>query len=243
MPHAVQLEQPAHSVRPSKLKSSSSKELRQLQDLYSKATSLYIDSKVCLSISRLLDSKSRPPVTRVISLGLGSLKSVDQSRRLKQLTIFLAIAERLRQHQANLEIYAQDPTFSSTDDTFLNSLGVQILSTPSPTQLGDAAQYIDGSTLVYCPFLTLEAYQLLFSIGRLECFIGDDFDALRNKWPKHSAGRNEAELILRRFVQGFRKKVISSDDDFWDAQDKAFPMAMYWRAPGRDQRKEPDSSH
>jgi hypothetical protein len=110
---------------------------------------------------------------------------------------------------------------------------VHILSTPSATEVGEAAQYIDESTLVYCPFLTLEAYQLFFSTGTLNFFIGDDFDALRIKWPKHSAGRNEAESLSRRSVQGFRKRVIGSDDGFWDAEDKPFPMAMYWSTSQR----------
>jgi hypothetical protein len=118
---------------------------------------------------------------------------------------------------------------------------VHILSTPSATEVGEAAQYIDESTLVYCPFLTLEAYQLFFSTGTLNFFVGDDFDALRIKWPKRSAGRNEAESLSRRSVQGFRKRVIGSGDGFWDAEDKPFPMAMYWSTSQRYQGKQPKS--
>jgi hypothetical protein len=105
-------------------------------------------------------------------------------------------------------------------------------------ELGQAAQYIDQSTLVYTPFLTLEAYQLLFSSGSLNFFIGDDFDALRVKWPKHSAARNETELLLRQFVQGLRKRAIVSQDGFWEAEDKPFPMAMYSGASHRTQGKQ-----
>ena len=88
---------------------------------------------------------------------------------------------------------------------------------------------------MYCPFLTLEAYQLFFSTEKLNFFIGDDFDALRLKWPKHSAGRDEAEGLLRRFVQGLRKRVVGRDEAFWDVEDKPFPMAMYWSVSRREQ--------
>jgi hypothetical protein len=229
MPHAVEIDQGTRSTRTPKTKASSSRELQQLHILYKKTRSHYLESNLGLSISHRLESKNRPAVTKVISLGLGSLKSTDQTRRIKQLTIFLAISEQLRQYEPKIEIYAQDPSFSKTDEAFLQTLGVDILSTPSATELGEAAQYIDESTLVYCPFLTLEAYQLFFSTRTINFFIGDDFDALRIKWPKHSAGRNEAESLLRRFVQGYRKRVISGDR-FWDADDKPFPMAMYWSA-------------
>ena len=140
--------------------------------------------------------------------------------------------------QPKLEIYAQDPSFSKIDEAFLQGLGVKILSTPSATELGEAAQYIDESTLVYCPFLTLEAYELLFATGTVKFFIGDDFDALRMKWPKRSAGWNEAEALSKRFVQGLRKRVISGGDDFWDAEDKPFPMAMYYSAVQRHQDRQ-----
>ncbi len=239
MPHAVQVEQSTRSTRTPSPKASSSRELRQLHTLYNNTRNHYLASNLSLSIAQLLESKNRPAVTKIVSLGLGSLKSADQARRIKQLTILLAIAEQLQQHDTKIEIYAQDPSFSKIDEAFLQSLGVRILYTPSAVAVGEAAQYIDESTLVYCPFLTLEAYELFFSTKTLNFFVGDDFDALRIKWPKHSAGRNEAESISRRFVQGFRKRVIGGDDGFWDAEDKPFPMAMYWSALQRYQGKQP----
>jgi hypothetical protein len=228
MPHAVQAEQSNQSTRTSKTKASTSREHRQLHTIYNETRTRYIESNLSLSISHLLESKNHPTVTRIVSLGLGSLKSADQARRIKQLTVFLAIGEQLRQREPKIMLYAQDPSFSKVDEAFLQSLGVNILSTPSATELGEAAQYINELTLVYCPFLTLEAYQLFFATGSLNYFIGDDFDALRIKWPKRSAGWNEAESLSRRFVQGLRKRMIGGGDGFWDAEDNPFPMAMYY---------------
>lgn len=231
MPHAVQAEQATRAPRKN-TKASSSKELRQLHTLYNETRSRYLGSNLSLSVAHLLDSKSRPAVTKIVSLGLGSLlRSTDQSRRIKQLVIFLAIASHLQQHHnTNIPIYAQDPTFTPTDEAFLQSLGVHILHTPSATSAGEAAQHIDATTLVYCPFLTLEAYALFFAASTLPFFVGDDFDALRLKWPKRSAGWSEADALARRFVLGLRKRVLAGGEDFWDSEDRPFPMAVYWRA-------------
>ena len=227
MPHFIADFQPVQSAQAAKAKGPLSREVRQLHIQYNKTKNRFPESTASKLISQTVKSRSRRPITKLVSLGLGSLKSVDQSRRFKQLAIFLAIAEQLQQNGTRLDIYAQDPSFSKTDESFLQSLGIQILSTPSPTNLGDAAQYIDESTLVYSPFLTLEAYELLFSSGTLSFFIGDDFDALRNKWPKHSASRNEAESLLKRFVKSYRKRAITIEEGFWEETDKSFPMAIY----------------
>ena len=81
---------------------------------------------------------------------------------------------------------------------------------------------------MYCPFLTLEAYQLFFGIGKLGFFLGDDFDALRLKWSKHSAGWKEAEALERQYVKALRKRVMGDGEGFWEQEDRPFPMAMYW---------------
>ncbi|PMD22756.1 hypothetical protein NA56DRAFT_73747 [Hyaloscypha hepaticicola] len=240
MPHANNFDQPTQSTRTTNIKLSSSRETRQLHILYNKIQNQCIESNFSTSIKHLLDSKNNPRITRIVSLGLGSLtKSTDQSRRIKQLAILLAIAERMRKSQPSLEIYAQDPSFSKIDEAFLQTLDVHILSTSSATELGEAAQYIDENTLVYSPFLTLEAYELFFSTGKFNFFIGDDFDALRVKWPKHSSGWKEAESISRRYVQNFRKRVIRDEAGFWGVEDKPFPMAMYYKTSHRYESQQP----
>jgi hypothetical protein len=233
MPHAVEIKQSSLPLRVAKAKSPPSRELKSLYALYSTTRTQYNESALSHSIANLLESKNRPAVTKVVSLGLGSLKSVNQIRRIKQLVIFRAIADQLREYNPSIEIYAQDPEFSKLDESFLSSLGIHILSTPMAAHLGEAAQYIDESTLVYSPFLTLEAYELLFSSRKVNLFIGDDFDALRTRFPKRSQGSNEAEAISRRFIQAFRKRTIGGADGldgFWDDNDKPFPMAMYRKA-------------
>jgi hypothetical protein len=147
---------------------------------------------------------------------------------MKQLVIFLSIAEHLQSQDPKINIYAQDPAFSAVDEQFLQSLGIKILHTPSTTNLGGAARYINGSTLVYCPFLTLEAYELLFATT-VNTFISDDFNALRIKWPKYSAERKEVEQLLKQYVQQAKRRPLIEDNEFWNVEIKPFPMAMYSR--------------
>lgn len=247
MPHAIIDEQPAvvvarsaktKSPKSQNTKSSSSKELRTLAALYLKAQDQYLSSLLSHTIYKALSTKNRPTVTKIVSLGLGSLKSVNQSRIIKQLAILLAIAAQLQETNPSLRIYAQDPSFTKTDETFLRSLGVEILSTPSAGQVGEAREMIDETTLVYSPFLTLEAYGLFFESQKLGFFIGDDFDALRTKFPKKSAGWMEVDGVWRKFVSGrFQKRALSGGEGFWDAEEKPFPMAMYWSAAKDKQPK------
>ena len=239
MPHAVEISQavrPTKSTRTKtpKSKPSSSRELRQLHSLYNSTRDYFLSSQLSSSIATLLTSKALPKVTKLVSLGLGTFQSKDQTRRLKQLVILLAISQTLSQKTLNLKIYAQDPSFSALDHTFLSSFGIEILSTPSGSQTGEAADVIDEQTLIYSPFLTLEAYQLFFGTGRMAFFIGDDFDALRGKWPKHSTSWKEVDALDKTYVKALRKKVVSNSGPggeewgFWEEGDKPFPMAMYW---------------
>lgn len=240
MPHAIEYERPVKAKTHQKSKQNPARELRQLHILYNQTKTEYQASTLSSSIIQLLESKNRPAVSRIVSLGLGSLHSSDQSRRIKQLVILLSIAEQFQRHNADIDIYAQDPSFSKTDEVFLESLGIQILSTPAATDLGEAAHYITESALVYSPFLTLEAYQLLFAT-KVNAFIGDDFNALRIKWPKHSVEKKEVEQLFRQSVQSLKRRPLTDDNDFWGAEEKPFPMAMYSKVDSRKQLRKVES--
>jgi hypothetical protein len=87
---------------------------------------------------------------------------------------------------------------------------------------------VDANTLIYSPFLTLEAYEqlLLQSDRQVKYLVGDDFNALLAKWPKHSAERGQVERLIRTGISQFRRRAASGDG-FWEQEDMAFPMAMY----------------
>jgi hypothetical protein len=174
----------------------------------------------------------KPAVTKVVSLGLGSFseKTKHQSRRLKQLALLVAIVENLNQTAGpDIEVYAQDPSFTKLDVAFLQGLGIRVLKTPSPSDLGEALRVIDEHALVYSPFLTIDAYELLMSrVADMGLLIGDDFNALRVKWEKGTPEHRQVEQLIRSRVSGFRRRALGGDD-FWEEGDRAFPMAVYWK--------------
>ncbi|KAF4980222.1 hypothetical protein FZEAL_3733 [Fusarium zealandicum] len=191
-----------------------------------------------------MSARNRPRITKAVSLGLGSLlPSKDQQRRIKQLVIFMAIASHLNlplTDKRPLILYAQEPTFTSTDEAFLQSLGIHILKTPSTLELGEAGRVIDGETLVYSPFLTVNTYKLLLGPSsqvtipsldpwdHIPMLVGDDFNALRLKWEKRTAEHRDVEGLLKAIKFGnYRRRAVNSEG-FWQDTDRTFPMALYW---------------
>jgi hypothetical protein len=238
MPHAISDVTDAYlqpQVKRRQKVKSLSRELQHISTSLDYLQALYAQSQLSQTISRQLQATIRnraSPLTRVVSLGLGSLLvAKGQSRRLKQLTILLAIRDNLQKAMGTpVEVYAQDPSFIRADETFLTSLGIRILRTSSGASLGEAASIISPSTLVYSPFLTLEVYeQLLFtSDGSISQLFGDDFNALINKWPKHSAERKQVDHMAKLGLSRYKRKAISGEG-FWTEEDETFPMAIYER--------------
>jgi hypothetical protein len=211
---------------------SASREQKQLQLLVQDTLSQYHQSSLSKSISSTLRA-NKTPIIKLLSLGLGSLTAQQakesQPRRIKQLSIFLAIAATLQELAGTtpLELYAQDPAFSRTDEALLSSLGVKVLRTSSLSDLGEAGRLIDESTLVYSPFLTVEAYELLLNgANPASLLIGDDFEALQKKWPKHSAEKRQVDTLVKKAVSRYQRRPIKGAG-FWNDEDKSFPLALY----------------
>lgn len=237
MPHATQDIAVSSSQRKARQKSkvkSLPRELLQLTTQLLDLQDLYNQSQLRTTMNRQLHTitKAGPPITCIVSLGLGSLiVTKGQPRRLKQLAILLAIRDHLQQErEQHIEVYAQDPTFTRIDETLLASLGIQMLRTPSGSDLGEAASFVTPHTLVYSPFLTVEAYEQLIIIkgNSLRYLVGDDFDALLKKWPKQTVERRQIERVLKLGLSKYRRKMVTQKS-FWLAEDETFPMAVYSR--------------
>jgi hypothetical protein len=211
-----------------------SRDIQKLQSLLDESQALYEKSPLSKSIVSMLRTKQRVPLTKAVSLGLGSLVSTDQSRRMKQLTIFLATTTQLSSTMKTpLRLYAQDPSFTRLDETFLESLGIQVLRTPSASSLGEAAEFIDEKTMVFSPFLTIEAYKSVLQkmdVGLLVC---DDFDKLRLKWPRFTTEHDDVEGLVKRELRKYQRRAVGQPEKdenvFWEKEDRMFPMALYWR--------------
>lgn len=172
-----------------------------------------------------------------MSLGLGSLgPSKDQLRRIKQLVILIAIASHLTVYSV-VSLYAQDPSFTKMDEEFLANLGVQVLKTSSPSDLGEATRVIDGETMIYSPFLTIDAYRQLLSpitTGSergspvaAPFLIGDDFNALKLKWEKHTTEHRDVDALMKAMkARNYQRRVLGGEG-FWEEADSTFPMAIY----------------
>ncbi|KAF4454300.1 hypothetical protein F53441_3174 [Fusarium austroafricanum] len=222
-----------------KSNASSGKQIQQLYGLYEDAMDIYNQSALAKTIEDMLRTKNRPRITKIVSLGLGSLLDAkDQQRRIKQLVVLMAIASHLTLplgDKSSLKIYAQDPTFTAADETFLQNLGITVLKTPSIENLGEAGRMMDEETLVYSPFLTLETYKLLLSSSQSDVsvnvpiLVSDDFNALRLKWDKRTAERKDVEGLIQGARAGDYRRRAVSGEGFWTQQDRPFPMALYWR--------------
>ena len=235
MPHAVQDVEVSHPQKKAPQRSKNKalpRELLQLTHQLLDLQELYGQSQLSKSINRQLRtmSKSGQPITRIVSLGLGSLLvTKGQSRRLKQLAILLSIRDDLQKARREpIEVYAQDPTFTRLDEALLASFGIQFLRTSSGSDLGEAASVIIPTTLVYSPFLTLEAYEQLFlrTAIPVQYLLGDDFNALLQKWPKRSAERTQVEELLKHGLASYWRRALTGEG-FWTAEDETFPSAVY----------------
>ncbi|OAG01308.1 uncharacterized protein CC84DRAFT_1049028, partial [Paraphaeosphaeria sporulosa] len=56
--------------------------------------------------------------------------------------------------------------------------------------------------------------------------IGDDFNALLDKWPKYSAERAQVQKVTKAGLGRYQRKAILGTG-FWEEIDGAFPMAVY----------------
>ncbi|KAK6828167.1 hypothetical protein PG995_009916 [Apiospora arundinis] len=216
-----------HTKHPKRI----SKQQGEIQRRYNEARLQYDQSSWSSSTEILLSARNRPTVTKIVSLGLGSLyeKSRDQPRRLKQLAMLLSVADYLRSTSTpEITVYAQDPSFTKADEAFLRSLDIQILKTPSPSDLGEAGHIIDDKTMLYSPFLTIAAYELLLKSRRMDLLLGDDLNALRSKWEKGTTEHKQVELLMKSGVSQYQRRNISGEG-FWGEDDRYFPMALYWR--------------
>lgn len=239
MSHAILDEEYARPVQHPRRKPKAGVAKNREQQLFSALLdtyqSLYASSRFGQNLSRALTSaiKNAPVlITKILSLGLGSLSDMKkgQTRRLKQLAILLAIRSELqRSSNSEIEIYAQDPVFTRQDEILLSSLNIQILRTSSGSSLGEARSMLGLSTLIYSPFLTLEAYEALFSVEptmQLQMFVSDDFNALKEKWPKYSNERAQVERLLKGSIGRYRRRAVG-EAGFWEVEDGNFPMAVY----------------
>ncbi|KAF2119064.1 hypothetical protein BDV96DRAFT_488009, partial [Lophiotrema nucula] len=59
-----------------------------------------------------------------------------------------------------------------------------------------------------------------------QLLVSDDFNALKEKWPKHSPERPQVERLMKGPVSRYRRRAVQGGG-FWGESDESFPMAVY----------------
>lgn len=63
--------------------------------------------------------------------------------------------------------------------------------------------------------------------------VGDDFNALRLKWPKFTAENEDVERMLKRELVKYQRRSIAQGPKdqaaFQEEEHRTFPIALYWR--------------
>ena len=124
MPHAIHNTENTTWTQDAPRRTKGTSLPRELQQL----TRQLIDQQDLLHLSQLSIilrgylqkiNKTNIPITRIVSLGLGSLLvTKSRPRRLKQLAILLSIRDCLQSGQQDpIEVYAQDPDFTLPTNT------------------------------------------------------------------------------------------------------------------------------
>jgi hypothetical protein len=150
-------------------------------------------------------SRTRPEsgwaLRTAICLGVGSLsrENIECRRRsMWQFVVFHDLLEQLRESGLVLEIFAQEPSFTELDQDFLRALGVEVLASSlgdGTTGLGSAKEKLGDTTLVYEPFVDMNAAMLEdIANGGVGLYIGSSIGGIMGR-----GGESKAKTLAANF--------------------------------------------
>ncbi|KAL6690642.1 hypothetical protein J3F84DRAFT_388463 [Trichoderma pleuroticola] len=126
--------------------------------------------------SDALSVNNKKPVTKAISLGIGSFDPADGSWLLKrrahtQLAAMLHIVSLLEEHTSSGRIKCtfQEPLFTSSDIAFLTTMGHEVVESPV------ASDSVTAGTLFFGPHLYKEVYGMALKGEIPAIWIGTDW--------------------------------------------------------------------
>ena len=146
-------------------------------------------------------------ITSCVCLGLGSFTGGNfPETSFFELAALVSFLEILGEKHEIKHVYVQDPVFNSLDETFLRSLGYNVVFTP------EAFTKIDESTFLFAPHLEWPVY----------------YTALQNVSPRLCIGNNMQEYL----GSPFEKTSAEARDVFRDFVDKysSSPMPDFERS-------------
>ncbi|KAI7627364.1 hypothetical protein KC343_g6021, partial [Hortaea werneckii] len=120
--------------------------------------------------------KKRPDegwqIERAVCLAVGSFSRDNwqsRQRSLMQFVAFVDIVKHLQQDgEGQIQCFAQEPQFTESDQTYLASIGIQVIehqSAANSKALGPIHEHLGPSTFIFEPFMDFDfnGMQSLFS--------------------------------------------------------------------------------
>ncbi|SMQ49270.1 unnamed protein product [Zymoseptoria tritici ST99CH_3D7] len=171
---------------------------------------------------------------KALCLGIGSLSRENlecRKRSMWQFVVFCDLVEQMRGEGVELEVLAQEPGFTELDVEFLDVLGVKVLETrlgDGTMGLGPAKEQLGEGTLVYEPFIDMNAVMLeeMVSAG-VGLYVGSSIGGILGR-----RGENEASRLVEKFRAGremLRFPTFDVDPNVFDG------IQVYWTEEKDDQ--------
>ena len=190
-------------------------------------SSLWLDSQCCKefgsTLATLLQSAENVSVDKCVCLGLGSFTDGRESSK-HQLATLLWMLDRLKGTYNLRQIIFQDPVFTSSDVTYLESLGYIVLRTPH------AFDAITSSTFLFAPHLESNIYATALSREVPAMCVGSNVDALLNRLDDHRSEAEEREWENATF-KSFQEVTSSWALSVYEHDPWWYHTCLYWRKP------------
>ncbi|KAI1872163.1 uncharacterized protein JN550_003882 [Neoarthrinium moseri] len=151
--------------------------LQEIQLDHEKFSRQWAESECCRRLQELLSSKecsSRP--TKAICLGLGSFDPEDGSWQIRrrshvQLAAFITIVKRLEaSDKIKIRCIFQEPCFTNADKKFLQTLGFEVVDSPS------GFDEVSEDSILFGVHLYRDIYSAAIEKAIPAIFIGTGYD-------------------------------------------------------------------
>ncbi|KAI7276711.1 hypothetical protein KC345_g6789 [Hortaea werneckii] len=197
-------------------------------------------------------NKKRPDegwrIERAVCLAVGSFSRDNwqsRQRSLMQFVAFLDIVKHLQQDgEGQIQCYAQEPQFTESDQTYLASIGIQVIEHRPDTNskaLGPIHEYLGPSTFIFEPFMDfdLNGMQSLFNTDP-NFYIGSSakrwIELSKNhvRFERRTAESKAADLSVSSFEKAlnFGRTRASCHFPVFEEEPLIFEgLDLYWKHP------------
>ncbi|KAH8169356.1 SRR1 domain-containing protein [Sarocladium implicatum] len=185
----------------------------------------WLESDTCAKLRELVEkhASGNVSISKAICLGVGTFDPEDGAWAQKrisfhQLIAFTVMVEELEKKLGTrIQCISQDPIFTESDKGFLNTLGHQVLESPS------AYAEIDENTFLYGVHLYRPVYAASFEKHLSYIFVGTGYD----EWESATMGSLDDIKPMKQMEDSYTKAKFPEDP----IPATFFGTSIYWR-PG-----------